>query len=373
MTPTAGGMDEKLGRGVLAMATRRTLLVTGFEPFGGHATNVSAEVARALAAHPSVLDPWTNEIHPLEVTVDVLPVDEKGALKTAARWRAGERWDAVLHLGLCESCTGPRVERMARDRLDMRIPDNRGRQCTEQHLDGSGPRGCWIDPLSPNPHGLPHAGSVSMDAGAFVCNETYFHTLTAIDDTVDPSPVNPPALFVHLPHESRLRAEDALDFVASLLPWLLFPYPPQGVHVVAAAVVNGAGDYLVTRRKTGEGDGGLWEFPGGKCEPGESWRSALKRELREELELEVEPQRLLGTFHRERDGTTYVIHLAGARLPEGESLPSLKVHDAWAWVNAEQGQSLSWSGRDDEMHALLTALSHNQVDASPSSSIARSS
>jgi mutator protein MutT len=56
---------------------------------------------------------------------------------------------------------------------------------------------------------------------------------------------------------------------------------------VLAAVVRRDGDYLLALRPAHKRHGGLWEFPGGKLEPGESWLDAARRELREELGVEV--------------------------------------------------------------------------------------
>jgi mutator protein MutT len=57
------------------------------------------------------------------------------------------------------------------------------------------------------------------------------------------------------------------------------------VVVVAAAVIERDGRVLLTRRLKGTHLEGLWEFPGGKCEPDESISSCLERELREELDV----------------------------------------------------------------------------------------
>jgi 8-oxo-dGTP diphosphatase len=57
--------------------------------------------------------------------------------------------------------------------------------------------------------------------------------------------------------------------------------------VVAAAVIERGDRVFVTRRHAGAHLGGLWEFPGGKCEPGESLRDCLARELQEELGVSV--------------------------------------------------------------------------------------
>ena len=57
--------------------------------------------------------------------------------------------------------------------------------------------------------------------------------------------------------------------------------------VVTAAVVERDGRFLVTRRQKGVHLEGFWEFPGGKCEPGESLAACLRRELREELDVDA--------------------------------------------------------------------------------------
>ena len=53
--------------------------------------------------------------------------------------------------------------------------------------------------------------------------------------------------------------------------------------VVAAAVVERDGQFFVTRRQAGAHLEGYWEFPGGKCDPGEPLAACLIREIREEL------------------------------------------------------------------------------------------
>ncbi len=59
------------------------------------------------------------------------------------------------------------------------------------------------------------------------------------------------------------------------------------VLVVAAALVDAEGRVLIAQRPEGKMLGGLWEFPGGKVEPGESPETALIRELKEELDINV--------------------------------------------------------------------------------------
>lgn len=68
------------------------------------------------------------------------------------------------------------------------------------------------------------------------------------------------------------------------------PHPPSGVPlllVAACVLIDAAGRVLIARRPEGRAMAGLWEFPGGKLEPGESPEDALTRELREELGVDV--------------------------------------------------------------------------------------
>ncbi|MDP6200507.1 MAG: hypothetical protein QF531_07000, partial [Candidatus Poseidonia sp.] len=84
------------------------VLVTGFEPFGGNATNISQDVVDRLHRSGQLVNPWTAQTFRVHVETDVLTVDAEGAIRTAARVENGQRWDAILHVGLCESCDVPR-------------------------------------------------------------------------------------------------------------------------------------------------------------------------------------------------------------------------------------------------------------------------
>jgi len=67
--------------------------------------------------------------------------------------------------------------------------------------------------------------------------------------------------------------------------------------VVAAALVDDGGRVLLARRPPGKSMAGLWEFPGGKVEPGETPEAAIVREMREELAVEIDPADLgIATF-----------------------------------------------------------------------------
>ena len=65
------------------------------------------------------------------------------------------------------------------------------------------------------------------------------------------------------------------------------PAPPRGIHVVAGVITDARDRILLARRTEGRDLAGLWEFPGGKVDPGETPEQALARELREELGIEA--------------------------------------------------------------------------------------
>ena len=333
-----------------------TVLVTGFEPFGGNDTNISQRVVNRLQGSHQLVNPWTAHSFPVHVETEVLTVDAEGAQRTAARVKNGQRWDAILHVGLCESCDVPRLERLAQDRLHMRIPDNNGRQINDGKLDGEGHRGCWLDLSLWKPEDFPVPFTLSTDAGAYLCNETYHATMKAVCERPSTDPVPEPVLFLHLPGETKLSVEQGVAMVESCLAYMLRPYPLAPHHVVAAALSSNGGDVLVGQRSVGEADGLLWEFPGGKCERNESWSRALERELREELSLDVRAGHPLGSWYRQRGDEAFVIHLIHSSVNHVPPDIALHVHQAVRWLSPNKVPELEWAGRDGEMIAFLAEV-----------------
>lgn len=80
----------------------------------------------------------------------------------------------------------------------------------------------------------------------------------------------------------------------------------DAVHVALALIVH-QGRWLVARRRPDAHLGGLWEFPGGKCQPGEPPQNAAVREAREECGIEVEALRVMPTFSH--DYGDRIVHL----------------------------------------------------------------
>lgn len=101
---------------------------------------------------------------------------------------------------------------------------------------------------------------------------------------------------------------------------------------VMAAVVEKDGRYLICRRPEHKRHGGLWEFPGGKVHDGEDYEQATRRELAEELEVEL--SRFEGVLNTVRDpGSPFRIVFARVSIV-GE--PVLMEHTEMAWCSAEK-------------------------------------
>jgi 8-oxo-dGTP diphosphatase len=103
------------------------------------------------------------------------------------------------------------------------------------------------------------------------------------------------------------------------------------VLVAAVALIDPGGRILLARRPPGKSMEGLWEFPGGKVEPGESPEAALIRELEEELGIEVKSECLAPL--------TFASHV----YPNFHLLMPLWVCRRWSGtVVAREGQALKW-------------------------------
>jgi 8-oxo-dGTP diphosphatase len=86
-------------------------------------------------------------------------------------------------------------------------------------------------------------------------------------------------------------------------------------HIVAAGILIESGKVLLSRRKEGSHLAGMWEFPGGKAEPGEDPRAALRRELEEELGIQARIGEIVDVaFHRYDDADKAVLLLAKVRV-----------------------------------------------------------
>jgi 8-oxo-dGTP diphosphatase len=124
----------------------------------------------------------------------------------------------------------------------------------------------------------------------------------------------------------------------------------QEPTIVTAAVVERDGRLLVARRLTGSHMGGFWEFPGGKCEPGESPEVCLARELVEELATRVDVgEEIYRTTYAYADRTLDLRFFRCAILDEPRPLLGQEIR----WVTRADLPTLEFPPADAELVARL--------------------
>ena len=128
---------------------------------------------------------------------------------------------------------------------------------------------------------------------------------------------------------------------------------------VAAAIIVRDGRIFATQRGYGKFKDG-WEFPGGKIEAGETPQEALAREIREELDTEIEVRDFLETveydypdFHLSMDCFCCVVKSGGLVLRE---------HEAAKWLTREALDSVDWLSADEGLIARIKNREINALD-----------
>jgi 8-oxo-dGTP diphosphatase len=120
--------------------------------------------------------------------------------------------------------------------------------------------------------------------------------------------------------------------------------------VVTAAVIERDGCYLVTQRQRGVHLEGYWEFPGGKCEYGESLEACLRRELNEELGTDAEVLHELLSVKHEYAERTIELHFMACRLIRE---PRPQLGQQMRWVARADLATLRFPPADDELIDML--------------------
>lgn len=116
--------------------------------------------------------------------------------------------------------------------------------------------------------------------------------------------------------------------------------------VVVAAVVEDSHRFLVTRRQPGVHLAGMWEFPGGKIDPGENYIAALRREIREELGVDVEVGELTHETTHSYPDRTVVLYFYRCRLL---GTPRPLLGQEMRWVPRSELPSLGFPPADKEL------------------------
>lgn len=133
------------------------------------------------------------------------------------------------------------------------------------------------------------------------------------------------------------------------------------VDVAAAVIRDARGRLLIARRPDHKRHGGLWEFPGGKVDPGETLAQATARELREELGLTVTRVAAEPVFARGDPGQPFRILFLEVEVESREEM-ILMEHQAVAWVQIPVHGDYRLAPSDA---AFVKALARGEVRLSP--------
>ncbi len=118
---------------------------------------------------------------------------------------------------------------------------------------------------------------------------------------------------MHRPREQRVTMKESSPHNSI--------HPEKPILEVAAAVLWREGKLLVTQRPPGTHLAGLWEFPGGKMEPGETPAQCLVRELEEELGIQIHVSQLLHSTTYEYEDRIVRLYFLRCHLQHGEPQP----------------------------------------------------
>jgi pyroglutamyl-peptidase len=201
------------------------IVVTGFEPYGPHHVNPSAELAKAVDGR---------RFGEVLVRGAVLPVEHAAANSVTARLVAEHDPRAVLHLGLAEGRARVALERVAVNVRDYSLPDAAGCVMTDQPCAPGGPA-AYVSTLplramlaALTAQGIP--AYISGTAGTYLCNETMYATLHLLATSGGATQAG----FMHLPLLPAMVARSGTD-----QPSMDAPTTLRALEIVLAVIAAG--------------------------------------------------------------------------------------------------------------------------------------
>jgi pyroglutamyl-peptidase len=176
--------------------TRKKVLLTGFEPFGGASFNPSGAVVEAIGK---------NGVDGLEIVTAILPVEFKRAASLLLELISSNKPDVVISLGQAEGRDFIGPEKVAINLADGRMEDNAGVKLENQPINSAAADGYFSTlPIRSIVQAISAAGinaKISYSAGSFICNEIFFTTQSALQGSGVMSG------FIHLPLAPNQTAE----------------------------------------------------------------------------------------------------------------------------------------------------------------------
>ena len=121
----------------------------------------------------------------------------------------------------------------------------------------------------------------------------------------------------------------------------------QPHYNVAAAFIRKGNDFLITQRLAKDKFGGLWEFPGGKQEVGETLEECLVREISEELNLHITVKKHLFNVKHSYKEAKITLHVFYCR--PGNGIPECQEVQNWRWVDFSSVKNFQFTAADEEV------------------------
>lgn len=120
---------------------------------------------------------------------------------------------------------------------------------------------------------------------------------------------------------------------------------------VVAGVIYKNNKFLIAQRNLKKAQGGLWEFPGGKVEKNESYESALIREIKEELNADIEVNEYIGeSIHHYPEKDIKLIFYKAKLLSEKVELLE---HESCKWITKDEKDKFEFAGADKVVFDLI--------------------
>ena len=172
----------------------RTILLTGFGPFGGASTNPAMEIVTALDG---------SEIDGCKVVTRILPVERFAAIAALREAIETRSPDTIISLGVAVGRAAISIEKVAINFDDFRIPDNAGNQPIGEPIEVGGADAHFATlPINRIRQAISETGTpaeISFSAGTYVCNHTMYGALAMAANM----PAKPRAGFIHIPQATE--------------------------------------------------------------------------------------------------------------------------------------------------------------------------
>ena len=123
------------------------------------------------------------------------------------------------------------------------------------------------------------------------------------------------------------------------------------VEVVAGIIYRDDGKFLIAQRNLKKSQGGLWEFPGGKVEPGETCEEALAREIKEEMAADITVGEKIGeNIHHYPEKDIKLMFYKAKLLSKDITLLE---HEDYKWITKEDKDKFEFAGADVKVFEMI--------------------